>query len=129
MKQQLRAYRIPFETEVKFHPSRDWRFDFVLPNRHLNYAIEVDGGTKMVRKGAAVGRHASDGDYEKLNEATKHGWFVFRFTTSMVMSGHAIDFIRTLPGISLLDRLSPAPPHPQKHSAGQLSTDSTEAID
>lgn len=49
---------------------RRWRFDFAwLPAR---VAVEVNGG----RYAFAGGRHASDGDHEKLRRAAAMGWRV-----------------------------------------------------
>ena len=60
--------------EYRFHPSRDWRFDFAIPSRRV--AIEVEGGAFN------GGRHIRpDGylrDMEKYNEAAVSGWCVIR---------------------------------------------------
>ena len=58
------------EAEYRFHPARDWAFDFAIPACRL--AIEVEGG---VHNG---GRHIRpDGfvrDMLKYNEAAAAGW-------------------------------------------------------
>jgi very-short-patch-repair endonuclease len=43
-------------------------------------AVEIDGG----RYAPGGGRHAGDGDREKLNVATILGWRVLRFSTQQV---------------------------------------------
>lgn len=57
--------------EHRFHPGRQWRFDFAFPTVKL--AIEVDGR----------GRHQNvagvRADCEKINEAVRLGWRVLRF--------------------------------------------------
>ena len=89
----LRVSGIRFEREALFHPARKWRFDFCLGK----LAVEVDGGTRMVRyakgKPVSVGSHSGGKDYEKLNAAAVLGWRVLRFTPAMVKSGEAINTI------------------------------------
>ena len=104
LKMQLRAEKIPFIEEHQFHPERKWRFDFIVSRNaqfrlFLTYAIEVDGGNRMVRKTkdgrhVAVGRHTKDADYDKLNQAAILGWRVLRFSPAMVKSGKALETIR-----------------------------------
>lgn len=57
--------------ELRFHPTRRWRFDFAWPDQKL--AVEIDGR----------GRHQTvtgvRGDCEKHNEAVRLGWRVLRF--------------------------------------------------
>ncbi len=61
--------------ELRFHPSRRWRFDFAFPDKKI--AVEVEGGIW------ARGRHTRGGGYagdvEKYNEAVKLGWRVLRY--------------------------------------------------
>lgn len=109
----LTALKIPFIRHVRFDDFRKWEFDFVIPH-HKNWeqlsslsdqtqrrlvvehgpglfvAVEVDGGNRMVRNGAAVGRHTGEDDYRKLNAAAIRGWRVLRFTPAMVRSGEAL---------------------------------------
>lgn len=83
------------KAEYRFHPDRKWRFDYAYPADRL--AIEIDGGNRMARMTArgpaAVGRHTTDADYEKLNEAVILGWRVLRFSPAQVSSGYAINAI------------------------------------
>lgn len=63
--------------ELKFHPTRKWRFDYAVPA--LKVAVEVDGAVWV------GGRHTNPAGYiadmEKLNTAASMGWLVLRFTT------------------------------------------------
>jgi very-short-patch-repair endonuclease len=64
-----------------------FRFDFAWPE--IKLAVEVDGGTSMVRRTKrgqliAIGSHAQDSDYEKLNLAAELGWTVLRYTVKML---------------------------------------------
>lgn len=66
------------DREFRFAPPRRFRFDFAWPEERI--ALEVDGGRWM----PGGGRHAGDGDYEKLNLAATLGWRVLRVTSDMV---------------------------------------------
>lgn len=66
------------EPEHRFHPIRRWRFDFAFPAAKV--AVEVDGGQWTARGG----RHATDSDREKLNQAAAMGWRVLRFSPDML---------------------------------------------
>lgn len=90
---------LQYRTEWRFHPTRRWRFDFVLgsfvkrywePNR---VAIEIEGGL------FSGGRHTRGKGYQKdldkYNHATAMGWRVFRFSTRDVMMGRAKEFLKT----------------------------------
>ena len=86
----IRAVGLPEpEREVRFHPTRKWRFDFSWVD--LRLACEVDGGTWT------RGRHTRGFGYrldcEKMNEAVILGWRVLRFTGGMVQDGTAITTI------------------------------------
>lgn len=80
------------EVEFKFHPTRQWRFDFALPAQSI--AIEIDGAV------FAAGRHTRgkgfENDMEKLNEALILGWRVLRFSTGMVNDGRALGVVERL---------------------------------
>lgn len=84
----LKAMKIPFEREFRFHPVRMWRFDFLIGN----IACEVEGATY------SNGRHNRGSGFTedciKYNEAAIMGFKVLRFTTDMVTSGEAIDTIK-----------------------------------
>jgi hypothetical protein len=79
----------PPETEVRFHPTRRWRFDLAWPSMRL--AVEVEGGTW------AGGRHTRgagfEADCEKYNEAALAHWTVLRVTPAMIDDGRALAVI------------------------------------
>lgn len=80
------------DRESTFHEKRGWRFDFSWP--FVLVAVEIEGGHY------SRGRHTQPAgfsqDCEKYNSATLAGWDVYRFTTEMVRSGEAIEFLRTV---------------------------------
>lgn len=84
----LKAARIRFEREVRFHPTRRWRFDFIFPGR---VACEVNGGV-FIR-----GRHNTGTghtrDCEKLSHAAILGWRVLVVTPAQIKSGEALQWI------------------------------------
>jgi very-short-patch-repair endonuclease len=90
----LNAEHIPYQTEVRFHPKRRWKFDYLIGEK---LAVEVDGAI-WVR-----GRHSRgagmEADNEKFNEALILGYRVLRFSTGQVKSGMAIATIKRLLGI------------------------------
>ena len=92
---QLRAYKVHgWVREFRFDESRKWRFDFAWTDR--KFAVEVDGGSWI------GGRHIRGTgfakDAEKMEAAMLQGWTVYRVTTDMVTSGHAIGVIRRMVG-------------------------------
>ncbi|MBP1470602.1 DUF559 domain-containing protein [Acinetobacter nosocomialis] len=90
----LNAYKISFEQEYKFHPTRKWRADFFITGTKI--LVEVEGGIW------SGGRHTRGkgylGDMEKYNEAAMMGFTVLRFSTEQVKSGVAIKQIEQLVG-------------------------------
>lgn len=88
----LRALKIGFEQEYKFHPERNWRADFLITGTKI--LIEVEGGIW------SGGRHTRAkgylGDMEKYNAAAVLGFKVLRFDTQQVKSGLAIKQIENL---------------------------------
>lgn len=80
--------------ELKFHPTRKWRFDFAFVNEKL--AIEVEGGVW------AGGRHTRGSgfvkDMEKYNEATRLGWRLLRTTPNQVETKQFILLIKNTLG-------------------------------
>ena len=91
---QLKALKIEFEQEFKFHPKRKWRADFHLVEKMI--LVEVEGGIW------SGGRHTRGkgylGDMEKYNAATMMGYRVIRFSTEQVKSGLAIQQIEKMVG-------------------------------
>lgn len=61
--------------ELKFHPTRRWRFDYAIPEYKI--AIEIEGGVWT------GGRHTRGAGYikdmEKYNAAATLGWYMLRF--------------------------------------------------
>ncbi|MDC4360992.1 endonuclease domain-containing protein [Acinetobacter baumannii] len=90
----LRASKISFEQEYKFHPERKWRADFLITGTKI--LIEVEGGIW------SGGRHTRGkgylGDMEKYNSAAMMGFTVLRFSTEQVKAGVAIKQIEQLVG-------------------------------
>ena len=78
-----------YEREVKFHPIRQWRIDFVLPDHRIG--IEVEGAIWV------GGRHVRGAGYQadlnKYNHATMCGYRILRFSTSDVQKGAAKAFL------------------------------------
>jgi very-short-patch-repair endonuclease len=72
-------YNIDFVKEYRFHPLRQWRFDYAV--KYYKIAIEIEGATW------AKGRHTRGGGYakdcEKYNNACILGWRVLRYPTDV----------------------------------------------
>lgn len=77
------------EREVRFHPTRKWRFDLAYPAVKL--AIECEGGTWV------SGRHSRGKSFEadcvKYAEAVLLGWRILRATTDQVKNGTAAEWV------------------------------------
>ncbi|XZT20698.1 DUF559 domain-containing protein [Acinetobacter baumannii] len=90
----LKACKINFEQEYKFHPKRKWRADFLITGKKI--LVEVEGGIW------SGGRHTRGkgyiGDMEKYNSAAMMGFTVLRFSTEQVKAGVAIKQIEQLVG-------------------------------
>lgn len=99
---QLRASRIPFEREYKFHPERRWRFDFAIPEKRI--AIECEGGTWLKKGGHTTGSGYAK-NCEKYNAAIESGWLVLRYTGDMIKSGKALAQIERVLGMDTPNKL------------------------
>ena len=90
----LKALRINFEQEYKFHPKRQWKADFHMTGTKI--LVEVEGGIWT------GGRHTRGkgfiNDMEKYNAATVLGYQVLRFSTEQVKSGLAVRQIEKMMG-------------------------------
>jgi very-short-patch-repair endonuclease len=87
---QLRALGLPVpEREYRFHPGRQWRFDFAWPTQYL--ALEVEGG--LYRGGRHVRPQGFEADCEKYNAAAVAGWTLLRVTGAMVKDGRAYQWV------------------------------------
>lgn len=84
-----RAEKLHPLREYHFHPTRKFRFDFAFIAEKIG--VEIEGGTWM------AGRHSRgkgfEDDCRKYAEATLLGWRVLRFSTGMVISGEAINYV------------------------------------
>lgn len=94
---QIKASGLPEpQREVRFHPTRRWRFDLAWPDIML--AVEVDGGVHI------NGRHnrgkGYENDLEKFGAAMELGWSVYRCSSGMVSRGKAIATIEALHGLA-----------------------------
>jgi very-short-patch-repair endonuclease len=72
---------------------RKWRFDFAVPEHRL--AIEVDGIAYRTQGG---GRHMTQADFDKLNQAAIQGWCVLRYTSKTVEQ-HPLQVVDEIMGI------------------------------
>lgn len=86
----IKAYLGDFVAEYKFHPTRKWRFDYVLRNAPI--ALELNGGAwQRNSNGTTGGRHTHGSGYakdlEKLNHAQLQGFIVFQFTYDCIRKG------------------------------------------
>jgi hypothetical protein len=86
---QLRAARIGFTRQFRFHPHRQWRFDFVLSHQ---IAVECQGGIWR-HMGHSTGVGIS-GDCVKYCHAAMMGWRVMPVTLQQVKSGKALHWIK-----------------------------------
>ncbi len=68
--------------ELKWHPTRKWRFDFAHPETMT--AIEIEGGIWAGAKGRHTSGKGYSADVEKYNEATMAGWFRLRLTPEQI---------------------------------------------
>lgn len=72
------------ESQVQFHPTRKWRFDFAFPSARL--AIELQGGLFKGGKGGGTGKGGHNNvrgfirDCDKFNAAQELGWTVLKYT-------------------------------------------------
>ena len=88
----LKSYGWKFGREYRFHPTRRWRFDFVILPIDKQIAIEVEGGVW------SSGRHTRGkgyiGDMEKYNEAALRGWKVLRYPATDITTRLIADLER-----------------------------------
>ena len=101
---EIRACKLlPPVTELKFHPTRRWRFDFAWPD--LMLAVEAESGAEMHGRRTKAGRVMKSGhltvkgfrsDCDKYNAAAMLGWRVLRFTGAMIKDGTAVKLLKEL---------------------------------
>ena len=88
---QLDSIKISYKREVKFHPTRKWRADFIIGK----LMVEVEGGL-WLKKG---GHNTAKGimrDMEKSNAAQAMGYVLLRFTPQQIKSGFALQTIENV---------------------------------
>jgi len=79
------------EREFRFDKNgRKWRFDFAW--EPIRVAIELEGG--IWNNGRHVRGIGFEKDCEKFNSAQAQGWKVFRFTSRMINTGEAVNFLK-----------------------------------
>lgn len=87
----LRYAGVPLpEYEVRFHPTRRWRFDYAWVDQRC--ALEVNGGLYVIghhSRGASV-----EDDYEKLNHAAARGWRVLQVTPRKLAKPTTVSLIK-----------------------------------
>jgi very-short-patch-repair endonuclease len=80
------------ERELKFHPTRKWRFDFA--HTESKIAVEIEGGAWN------GGRHTRGSgfikDAEKYLAAQFAGWTVYRLTSNLITAENAQQIINRL---------------------------------
>ncbi len=78
--------------EVRFHPTRRWRFDWAFLEHKL--AVEQEGGVFI------GGRHSRGAGFEadlvKYAEAMCLGWKILRVTPGQVRDGRALGYLERL---------------------------------
>jgi very-short-patch-repair endonuclease len=79
---RLSKCKEPIEHDYRFHPVRQWMFDFAFPEKMV--AVEMEGGV-FSKGGHTRGKHYSD-DCWKYNEAQSLGWRVMRYTVKHLES-------------------------------------------
>lgn len=95
----LKELKQNYSREYHFHATRNWRFDFALPDCML--AIELEGGIHpfyqnrkdgsrhLVRGGGHTTGPAYQDNLDKYNQATVLGWALLRFSVNDVTTGKA----------------------------------------
>jgi hypothetical protein len=94
--QHLACYQILAVREYQFDRERRWKADFFI---QPDWLIEVEGATAFGKSRHSKGE-GFENDCRKYGAATVAGYKVLRFSTAMVKSGEAIDFIRKALGIA-----------------------------
>lgn len=81
-------------TDYRFHPEREWEFDYAWPDRKI--AFELEGGIwgkrcKICKMWIQGGRHVRGKGYQedclKYSEAAVLGWRIIRCTPEMCKNG------------------------------------------
>lgn len=88
---QLKAAKIKFEREFRFHPTRFWRVDFRIEGVPL--LVEIHGGQWMRGKSGHSSGSGLARDWDKSNNAQLLGYTYLQFGTAQVKSGEALKTI------------------------------------
>ena len=75
--------------EYRFHPTREWRFDFAIPSCRV--AIEVEGGA--FNGGRHIRPEGFLRDMEKYNEAAACGWLLIRVVPSELLTLRTLQLV------------------------------------
>lgn len=78
-----------YTTELQFHPTRKWRFDYAWAGQKI--AVEVHGG--VYRQGRHTRGEGFTTDREKMNEAALLGWTVIEVTPEHIKSGQLREWL------------------------------------
>lgn len=78
--------------EFKFHPTRQWAFDYAWPDKKI--ALEVEGG--VFTNGAHTRGPHFMSDMEKYNTAALLGWTVVRTVPKELLTSKTAEMIRQL---------------------------------
>lgn len=87
---QLTVSDINYFREFLFHEGRKWRADFYIPRGHI--LVEIEGG--IYTGGRHVRPVGFQKDVEKYNQATIDGYRVLRGTSSDVVSGRLLEWVK-----------------------------------
>lgn len=79
IKNHLTLLKIPYETELKFHSKRKFRFDISFSIESLKVAVEYEGIMSKKARHTTVTGYTND--CTKYNLAQIDGWRVLRYTT------------------------------------------------
>jgi hypothetical protein len=84
---EIRQEKLPTPiTEIRFHPTRKWRFDLGWPMQKIG--IEIHGS--VYANGHHTRGKGFEDDREKMNEAQLLGWTVLEYSTGQVKQGTPI---------------------------------------
>jgi hypothetical protein len=84
---------LQWTSEVAFHPTRKWRWDYVFLAQGRKYGVELQGGFYR-----GIGGHNSitgiQRDIDKQNAGVACGYWPLKFSTADVLKGASKSFIK-----------------------------------
>jgi hypothetical protein len=104
LEKHLKELDLYWTKEAQFHPTRKWRFDFLLYRwegtgllaariaEPLRIAVEIEGA--IWSRGRHTRGKGYQADLDKYNAATMMGYRVLRFSTHDVLTGRAKAFLK-----------------------------------